>query len=194
MADVNLTELRKWQRDVAAQSSARDKLTARIVAGAAELTALDAQIAAATEQGAASAAVQKRRARVAAEKDADAERFGRASDELRNVLDRIRLDAGDADSDCPLALLPVRLETRYTTDGAALRVRIYPDDIHIDSLDRGVSDEERAAGAAYWTAVWRAPEEEAAEVWRTLLSGAGRLRALWVARALRPINLDQRAS
>src|SRR5205823_5435527 len=117
-------------------------------------------------------------------------------DEVRDALGRgiFRLDPGDADAAVPLLLLPVRLETRFTDDGAALRVRIYPDDVHIDALDRGVTEEERAAGMVYWTAVWRAKEEEAGTAWRTFVTAAGKLRATWVARALRPTNLERRAT
>ena len=193
MPDVNLAELRQWQRDVAAQSIQRDKLAASIVASAAELNAIDVAIADANSRGAARTALQKKRERVTATHKANGESLGRVTDALRDVLNRIALDPGDADPGYPLMLLPVRLETRYTADGTSLRVRIYPDDIHIDALDRGISAEESAAGVAYWTAVWRATEDAGAQAWRTLLAGIGRQRALWVARALRPGNFDQRA-
>jgi hypothetical protein len=193
MADVSLAELRQWQRDVAAQSAQRDKLAASVVSSAAELTAIDAAIADAASRGVATTALQQKRARVTGTHQAGVESLSRVTDELRDALNRFALDPGDADPTYPLMLLPVRLETRYTADGASLRVRIYPDDIHIDSLDRGTSAEENAAGVAYWTAVWRATEEAAAQAWRTLLADVGRQRALWVARALRPNNLGQRA-
>ena len=132
--------------------------------------------------------------RLAASRREGFSRLAQLDDEVRDALGRgiFRLDPGDADPALPLLLLPVRLETRFTDDGTALQVRIYPDDVHIDALDRGVSDEERAAGVAYWNAVWRATEEEAGTAWRTLLSAAGKLRAQWVALALRPTNLERR--
>ena len=192
MPTIDLPGLRRWQRDVAAQSLQRDKLAAGIVETAAQLKSIDAAIAEADSRGLASTVLQKKRERVAATRDADVRTLARATDDLRDALNRIALDPGDADPGYPLMLLPVRLETRYTGDGAALRVRIYPDDIHIDALDRGVDPDERAAGVAYWTAAWRSSTEDAAQAWRSLLDRIGRQRAAWVARALQPLNLAQR--
>ena len=194
MPNVNIAELRLWQRDVAAQAAQRDKLSANIVAQGAALQALDAQIADANARGVASTSLQKKHDRVTDARINDVEAFGRATDTLRDVLNRIALDPGDADPGFPLMLLPVRLETRFTADGSALRVRIYPDDIHIDALDRGLADDEQAAGIAYWSAVWRASSEASADAWRALLANVGRQRALWIARALRPTNFEQRAN
>ncbi|MEP6491825.1 MAG: hypothetical protein ABJF01_04065 [bacterium] len=194
MPDINIAELRIWQRDVAAQSVERDTVAANIVASAAELSVIDAQIADANARGVATTALQKKRARASGTHQENVDALGRVTDTLRDVLNRIALDPGDADPGYPLMLLPVRVETRYTADGTSLRVRIYPDDIHIDALDRGISPEENAAGIAYWTAVWRATDDAAAEAWRTLLAAVGRLRALWVARALQPVNIDQRTT
>src|SRR4051812_31574935 len=56
-----------------------------------------------------------------------------------SAINRFVLDPCDADPSFPLLLLPVRLETRYTADGKTLRIRIFPDDIHVDQLDRGLS-------------------------------------------------------
>src|SRR4029453_5179197 len=60
--------------------------------------------------------------------------------------------------DVPLALLPVRLETRFfpQADGSReLRVRVYPDKVHIDAHDPALTPEERAWGERFWELHWR---------------------------------------
>ena len=91
-------------------------------------------------------------------------------------------------STTPVALLPLRLETRYSADGSTLRVRIFPDDIHVDALDRGVDDQERVAAVAYWQAVWNPANPPVTDPWQELVATAGPRRAPWVAEALRPTN------
>ncbi|WP_437494017.1 hypothetical protein WME75_21660 [Sorangium sp. So ce1014] len=99
----------------------------------------------------------------------------------------------------PIALLPVRLETRFferdpPSPGAVeLRVRIYPDDIHQDGLQRGLRQREIDRGQAYWNEVWaagtadpgRARREKA---WSDFIREVGPERAAWIARSLRPTN------
>ena len=86
----------------------------------------------------------------------------------------------------PLVLLPVRIETRYTPAGSSLRVRVYPDDVHIDRLDRGISDAEQAAGVAYWLQLAGGQASDAA--YAALVRAVGQGRAAWVATALTPIS------
>jgi hypothetical protein len=105
--------------------------------------------------------------------------------ELTKIIGALQGDPCDLESDVPLALLPVRLETRYSADGTTLRVRMFPDDVHIDRLDRGLSDDERAAGIAYWQAIWDGSVTEDL-AWQTLLAAVKPSRAEWVAAALSP--------
>ncbi len=101
----------------------------------------------------------------------------------------INIDPCDADPTVPLLLLPVRLETRYTTDGTTLRIRMFPDDIHIDQLERGLSADEQVASRTYWTTISNKTDEALLnEAWRTLVIAVGDLRAPWVATGMTPTN------
>src|SRR6478672_6176620 len=82
------------------------------------------------------------------------------------------LDAPAGESTDPLALFPVRLETRFF--GSELRVRVYPDKVHLDSHDPALTANELLWGRRYWELQWQAGSEDAGlrEAWRML---AGRL-------------------
>ena len=51
----------------------------------------------------------------------------------------------------PLVLLPVRLETRIDKPSGELWLRVYPDDIHVNSFESGLTTDERAARTSYLT-------------------------------------------
>lgn len=97
----------------------------------------------------------------------------------------------------PVLLLPVRLETRLLDDenGPELWVRIYPDQIAVDTHEPELTEAEKTAGQTYWDALWRAGtgSVDAEKIaWRTLAVAFGPQRAAWVALALTPTNIDQR--
>jgi hypothetical protein len=100
-------------------------------------------------------------------------------------------------SDLPLLLLPVRLETRFFTlpgNVSELRVRIYPDKIHLDSHEPDLLPGERDWGVHYWQQDWRAGNDvnARAAAWRQLADRFGAERAAWIQRVLRPTNSQQR--
>ncbi|MEQ9112701.1 MAG: hypothetical protein RID94_00450, partial [Miltoncostaeaceae bacterium] len=84
----------------------------------------------------------------------------------------------------PLVLLPVRLETRYRrlADGAHdLWVRIYPEPLHIDAHEPGLSPAELEAARAFWTGGGADPGSAGDDAWRTLCVAVGSEdRAAWV--------------
>ena len=95
------------------------------------------------------------------------------------------------DGSDPLVLLPLRLETVYRGLGGAepqLWIRAFPDDIHVDSHETGLTPEERAATEAYWEEIWTAgPNDEGREAaWNTLVAALGPGRASWAVQALHP--------
>lgn len=190
--------LRRLRADLARLEGKRSEILRTIDDASAAVAAHEANAARHLAIGDGPAAAEERAARdrVAAYRAAQHAALGRLDEAARLALDRglVEVDPGDADPTVPLVLMPVRIETRYTADRAALRVRIFPDDIHIDSLDRGLSDAEREAGVAYWTQAWRATAEVADAAWSTLLAQVGQRRAAWVATALVPTNLDPLAN
>jgi len=52
----------------------------------------------------------------------------------------------------PIALLPVGLETKFVGD--ELRVRIYPDDVHVDAHEPELTPNEERWGQIFWTQVY----------------------------------------
>jgi hypothetical protein len=97
----------------------------------------------------------------------------------------------------PAVLLPVRLETRFFTlpdSSSELRVRVYPDTVHIDSHEPELTSEELKWGQHFWEETWRAStdKERAKSAWQQLADRFDAPRAAWVALALRPLNPDDR--
>jgi hypothetical protein len=188
------TNLGAIQSDLQAGRAARGKLVDELAAHTAQLSKIDTEIAARIAAGdaAAARAQQALRTQVVDQRRNAAAGLAAADDKLRATIGQLRIDPCDADPAVPLLLLPVRIETRFATDGRSIRVRLFPDAIHIDQLDRGLTDDERAAAIGYWMAVWRATEDDAATAWRTLVATVGKQRATWTALATQPTNLSTR--
>lgn len=111
----------------------------------------------------------------------------------------VRLSFGPAR---PLVLFPVRLETRFfpQADGSVeLRVRVYPDKVHIDSHETKLTEDEVIWGKHFWEQIWRtgtaddpAAEERRKAAWRQLADRFDPPRAAWIARQLTPQNPQDR--
>ena len=100
-------------------------------------------------------------------------------------------------SDRPLMLFPVRLETRFfiLADGSPeLRVRVYPDQVRVDTHERELTEQEKVWGQHYWEQQWRAgnDEEVRRRAWQQLADRFDPHRATWIAHALKPLNPEDR--
>lgn len=91
------------------------------------------------------------------------------------------------DTKVPLALFPVRLETRFDSQSQLLKIRIFPDDIHHISHLPELTQYEARCASAFWAA-GRSKEgwvqlaqlfgpERAAWLWRTLERNGGAIPA-----------------
>lgn len=100
------------------------------------------------------------------------------------------------DGGLPVALLPVRIETRFADNGTTLHIRVFPDQIHVDAHEPELTDDEIEAGRHYWTERGMpdgtdTPEESAAaaSAWRLLTGRIRPERAAWIVERMRPLGL-----
>ena len=85
----------------------------------------------------------------------------------------------------PLLLLPVRLETRF--EGRDLKVRIYPDQVHLDEHEDDLTANELRYGEMFWRRYLQsknAAKKREIELW--LAASIPGRRATWVARQTKP--------
>src|SRR5258706_8533603 len=177
-----------------------DRVTSQQRAADAEVAAARGALAAAVRSGAATrktklltqriAAAQASRAALVDKRDA----LQKQLDGLANDFVRQRDPAalvGSLDGHFPIALLPMRLETRYISarrQPARLRIRIYPDDLNTIDQEAEPTAAEHQPAVRYWTARFAHDADEAARVLRDLTTNAGRGRATWALRVTSPTN------
>ena len=95
----------------------------------------------------------------------------------------------------PVVLLPVRIETHFARKPPAvarrwqphLMVRVYPDELEIDTHDLSMTDAEWAAAERYWKTAERAGEQEA---WREIVMTYPSTRAAWLVRRTAPPSVE----
>jgi hypothetical protein len=83
-------------------------------------------------------------------------------------------------STIPLVLLPVRLETRF--QGSELWLRVYPDDVHVDSFEPDLTADESSARTQYLAQAQQG-QDAARGAFRALAQRYGPARAAWIASA-----------
>ena len=83
----------------------------------------------------------------------------------------------------PVLLFPIRLETRFV--GAELRVRIYPDQLTVETHEAQLNRTEAMAGDEFRTRYDGTTDETARrDAWRVLADRFGSPRAAWIARQI----------
>ena len=91
----------------------------------------------------------------------------------------------------PILLLPVRIETRFFKNGTELRIRIYPDQVHLNAHEPELTESEHRAGKWYWEQRWsNAVNDVTASAWRALVKSYGPWRAGWIVRVMTPSNVS----
>jgi hypothetical protein len=96
-------------------------------------------------------------------------------------------------AETPILLLPLRVETRFKD--AELLVRVFPDEIAIDTHEEIPTTAEAAAGRAYWRAIAVAGTETARkEAWRKLADAFRAPRAGYVVARTKPTNWSDLAT
>ncbi len=152
-------------------------------AGAAQLATLEQQLANAQATLAASATAAS--SAVAASISA-LTAFEQFSDPRQSV--------GQLASTLPFLLLPIRIETRFTTISgqAQLWIRIYPDDCSVDTFESVISVTELQNLKTYWQGIWSAGGVDGDEraAWRGLVAASGSGRAAWLVANYQPTNIS----
>lgn len=143
------------------------------------------------------AALAETRRRLVASSTSDRVRFAdldRVDAGIADILNRVgsRIDPCDASPVVPLVLLPVRVETKLAPGTTTLRVRITPDELHLDALVRAITAAEQTAGRAYWTTLWT--DASSTTAWGDLVAAVGARRAGWIAQATMPSNFANRTT
>lgn len=94
----------------------------------------------------------------------------------------------------PILFLPVRIETTFDHTGSnyQLWVRIYPDEIAVDTHEEGLTQDEIDQGQQYWRSFIAATDSVGqVQAWDILCKSYSAERAAWIALQNEPTNLAQ---
>ena len=85
-------------------------------------------------------------------------------------------------SSVPLLLLPVRIETRFQNNNTELWIRVFPDDIHVNSFEPELTADESTARTTFLAASARGGQA-AQDAFTAVAQQFGPQRAAWIASA-----------
>lgn len=198
--DLDLTAVARHRDLVHGVESRQTQLRVELSRRAAELEALQREGANATRL----ARARDRVGRLEQERDELSVRRTDLIDRFDHVIGEIIGPAGVADhldpgrlvtaldANVPVALLPVRIETRFGANGDSLDIRIFPDQIHLDAHEPEFTVDEREGATWYWEQRWPQLDDPAlgAAAWDALSGRFRPGRARYLIDTLRPSNLD----
>jgi hypothetical protein len=100
-------------------------------------------------------------------------------------------------ANAPFVMFPIRIETRFGTTPApnpapALLLRVYPDEIFLDTHEPRLTREEIDAAKSYFNETDTIQEQP--EHWRELIHDMSPERAAWVLRAMQPHDINAQTS
>nr|MBA3870717.1 hypothetical protein [Anaerolineae bacterium] len=112
-------------------------------------------------------------------------RFGELTDPRKQLI--------NLDDQYPILLMPLRIETRWRVQERQLWVRVYPDDVEVDSFEPTLSDVEVASAQRFWAGMWSAGGVEAQQraAWRGLVASHGVGRSAWIKQQYLPLSPTQ---
>jgi hypothetical protein len=101
------------------------------------------------------------------------------------------------DDEIPVSLFPLRMETRFKRVerragvSTVLCVRVFPDDVLIDTFQPEISETELRNVTIYWTHRWRAGGDPSGQrsAWSALVRSHGAGRAKWLIVRVKPLIL-----
>lgn len=114
------------------------------------------------------------------------------SDQIVSIFGNYQNLVNQMDDQYPILFLPVRIETVFNASPRQLWVRIFPDEIAVDTHETALTQSEIDEGKRYWTQwVSAANEEEQIQAWDLLCRSFSAERAAWVALQMTPENIEQ---
>ena len=200
IARNRLADGRRAQKDAqAALANARERLAALTSEEARRARSANAGDRAAAS-GAAHLSDQKRTA--SADLDTGRANARSATEAAQSALGNFavftdpRRNVGRLDDATPFALFPVRIETRFVTVGSGdaakpqLWLRIYPDDVSIDTFEATLSTFELRNMQRYWQNLWRSGGVDGDDraAWGALVAATGSGRASYLVQTYEPLN------
>lgn len=94
------------------------------------------------------------------------------------------------DTQHPVLLMPVAIQTRYDDATTRLMIRIYPDPLHAFQHEPGLTEKEITSAQRYWTQRFANPVDSTSP-WQEISIPYGPMRAAYLVRKLTPTNAGQ---